>query len=103
MIAHLFRLIWNRKRSQGLVLGEILVSFLVLCMVCTTIAYFVHNARKPLDIDLMHNPAVRRHHSKITERHLTPGEKTKAFSIARVFDLDVALRRGGVARLVGNH
>lgn len=51
MIAHLFRLIWNRKRSQGLVLGEILVSFLVLCMVCTTIAYFVYNARKPLGFD----------------------------------------------------
>jgi len=51
MIAHLFTVIWNRKRANALVLGEIAASFLVLCVVCTTVAYFVHNRRQPLGFD----------------------------------------------------
>lgn len=31
MIRHVFKLVWNRKRSTGLILVEILICFLVLC------------------------------------------------------------------------
>ena len=31
MIKHVFKLVWNRKRSTGLILVEILICFLVLC------------------------------------------------------------------------
>jgi len=42
MIRHVFRLVWNRKRSTGLILVEILICFLVLA------AYGVWvNVRKP--------------------------------------------------------
>jgi putative ABC transport system permease protein len=51
MIAHVFRLIWNRKRSNALILTEIAVSFVVLCTVATTAAYFVGNWRRPLGFD----------------------------------------------------
>jgi putative ABC transport system permease protein len=48
MITHFFRLSWNRKRANALVLGELVVAFVVLCIVCTTLVYFVHNQRQPL-------------------------------------------------------
>ena len=41
MTRHLFKIIWNRRRANALVLGEIIVSFLVLCTVFTTLAYFI--------------------------------------------------------------
>lgn len=51
MTKHLFKLIWNRKRANALILGEIVVSFLVLCAVFTGLAYFLDNWRRPLGFD----------------------------------------------------
>jgi putative ABC transport system permease protein len=51
MTRHLFKLIWNRKRANALVLCEISVSFLVLCTVFTALAYFLDNWRHPLGFD----------------------------------------------------
>lgn len=48
MIRHLFRLIWNRKRANALVISEIFVCFLVLFAVLTQILYNVHKYQKPL-------------------------------------------------------
>ncbi|MBK5256211.1 MAG: ABC transporter permease [Vicinamibacteria bacterium] len=48
MIRHLFKLIWNRKRANALVISEIFVCFLVLFAVLTQILYNVSNYRKPL-------------------------------------------------------
>ena len=41
MTRHIFKLVWNRKRSTGLILTEILLCFLVLCaiLVSTTNVY----------------------------------------------------------------
>ena len=36
MTRHIFRLVWNRKRSTGLILLEVLICFLVLCGVFAT-------------------------------------------------------------------
>jgi len=48
MIKHLFKLVWNRKRSSLLMIIEIFFSFLVLFAVTTLIAYYVDNYRQPL-------------------------------------------------------
>jgi putative ABC transport system permease protein len=48
MIAHLFKLIWNRKRANALILTELCAAFLVLAALATAGAYFLHNARLPL-------------------------------------------------------
>ncbi len=48
MIRHLFKLIWNRKRANALVISEIFISFLVLFAVLTQILHNVNNYWKPL-------------------------------------------------------
>lgn len=48
MIRHLFRLIWNRRRSNALLVAEIFVCFLVLFAVSVLSIYTVTNYRKPL-------------------------------------------------------
>jgi len=51
MIRHVFTLVWNRKRANALIITEILASFLVLCMVVTTLTYYLLNWRRPLGFD----------------------------------------------------
>jgi putative ABC transport system permease protein len=48
MTRHLFRLIWNRKRSNFLIMLEILCAFLVLEGVVLMASHYVNNYRKPL-------------------------------------------------------
>jgi putative ABC transport system permease protein len=48
MIRHVFKLIWNRKRANALILAELLVSFLVLAVVATSAAWFVDLWRQPI-------------------------------------------------------
>jgi putative ABC transport system permease protein len=51
MIAHYLKMVWNRRRANGLILVEILVSFLVLCAVFGVVAYYATNWRRPLGYD----------------------------------------------------
>ncbi|MEO5763655.1 MAG: ABC transporter permease [Vicinamibacteria bacterium] len=51
MIRHLFKLIWNRKRANALVIGEIFVCFLVLFAVSTLSIYSWTNYYRPLGFD----------------------------------------------------
>jgi putative ABC transport system permease protein len=48
MIAHLWKLVWNRKGASALMLTELLVAFLVLAALGTAGAYYLHNSRQPL-------------------------------------------------------
>lgn len=48
MIRHLFELIWNRKKSNFLLITEIFICFLVLFGVLSLIVYNVRNYNKPL-------------------------------------------------------
>lgn len=51
MIRHVLRLVWNRRRENGLVITELFVSFLILCGLFTAAAtYFLH-WREPLGFD----------------------------------------------------
>jgi len=48
MIQHFFKLIWNKKRSNALLIVEILVAFLVLFGVMSLLSYNFQNYSKPL-------------------------------------------------------
>ena len=52
MIKHLLKMVWNRKRVNGLIMVEIFVSFLVLVVVLTATAYYVSNYRQPLGYNI---------------------------------------------------
>jgi len=48
MIRHLFKLVWNRKRTNALIILEIFFSFLVLFVVGTLGLYLWDNVQRPL-------------------------------------------------------
>lgn len=52
MTRHLFRLIWNRKRSNFLIMVEILCAFLVLEGVALMATYYANNYRHPLGFSI---------------------------------------------------
>jgi putative ABC transport system permease protein len=51
MIRHLFKLVWNRKRTNALLILEIFCSFLVVFAVGTLAIYSWDNYRRPLGFD----------------------------------------------------
>ena len=51
MITHLFRLVWNRRRANGLMLVELFVSFLVLAAVASTVVHLGSRAMRPNGYD----------------------------------------------------
>jgi len=51
MFKHLFKLIWNKKKQNFLLMSEILVSFLVIFAVFTLVVYYYHNYKKPMGLD----------------------------------------------------
>ena len=59
MIRHLFKLVWNRKRENGIVIAEIFLSFLVLFFVLVVGGTYLANWKKPLGFDY-HNVLVLR-------------------------------------------
>ncbi|WP_266365303.1 ABC transporter permease [Tellurirhabdus rosea] len=51
MLQHLFKLMWNKKRAHGLLIVEILASFLVLFGVSSLIIYNLRNHQQPIGFD----------------------------------------------------
>lgn len=51
MLAHYFKLIWNRKRQNFLLFIEILVAFLVVFGVFSSIVYYYNNYKRPMGFD----------------------------------------------------
>ena len=51
MIAHLFKLIWNKKRQNFLLITEMFVSFMVVFAVFTLLVYNYKNYKEPMGID----------------------------------------------------
>jgi putative ABC transport system permease protein len=51
MFKHLFKLIWNKKKQNFLLMSEILVSFLVIFAVFTLVVYYFNNYKKPMGLD----------------------------------------------------
>lgn len=51
MIAHLFKLIWNKKKKNFLLMLEMLISFIVLFGVFTGLVYFYQNYSRPMGFE----------------------------------------------------
>src|SRR5688500_4452622 len=51
MFKHLFKLIWNKKKQNFLLITEMFVSFLVLFAVFSMVVYFYQNYKKPRGFD----------------------------------------------------
>lgn len=70
MIKHFLRLVWNRRRMNGLILVELILSFLVLCATLTTACYWGINWNKPLGFEyenLWRMDLERAHTGRMTE------------------------------------
>ncbi len=51
MTRHIFKLVWNRKRSTGLIMVEILICFLVLCGILASCFHYLGLWQRPLGFD----------------------------------------------------
>lgn len=51
MLKHLFKLIWNKKKQNFVLMLEILVSFLVIFAVFTMVVYYYQNYRQPRNME----------------------------------------------------
>ncbi|HWK07022.1 MAG TPA: FtsX-like permease family protein [Puia sp.] len=51
MLQHLFTLIWNKKKQNALLISEILLSFLVMFAVFSSLVYYYRNYKKPMGMD----------------------------------------------------
>jgi putative ABC transport system permease protein len=51
MLKHLFKMIWNKKKQNSLLLTEMLISFLVMFGVLTLLVYNYRNYKKPMGFD----------------------------------------------------
>jgi len=51
MFKHLFKLMWNKRRQNFLLLSEILISFMVIFTLFSFLVYYFKNYRKPLGLD----------------------------------------------------
>jgi len=51
MFKHLFKLIWNKKKQNFLLMTEMLFSFLVLFAVFTLLVYYYDNYKKPMGFE----------------------------------------------------
>ncbi|MBV8388424.1 MAG: ABC transporter permease [Mucilaginibacter sp.] len=54
MTKHLFKLIWNKKKQNFLLMSEMLVSFLVIFAVFTLMVNYYNNYKKPMGLDYEH-------------------------------------------------
>ncbi|MCX2453034.1 ABC transporter permease [Pedobacter sp. PLR] len=51
MLKHLFKLIWNKKKENFLLISEILISFMVIFAVFTLLVYNYQNYKQPAGFD----------------------------------------------------
>ena len=51
MLTHLFKLIWNKKKQNFLLMTEMFISFIVMFAVFTLIVYYYNNYKKPMGFD----------------------------------------------------
>ena len=51
MLKHLFKLIWNKKKQNFVLMLEILISFLVIFTIFTLMVFYYQNYRKPMNFE----------------------------------------------------
>lgn len=69
MFKHLFKLIWNKKKQNLLLISEMLISFLVMFAVFTLVVYFFNNYKKPMGFEYDDVWVVNFQSSLQTENH----------------------------------
>ena len=61
------------------------------------------DAREILDVDLVHDAGLGRHHAEVAERGLAPAQEHVALAIAVVLEIGVQLQRVGGAEVIDLH
>ncbi len=51
MLSHLFKLIWNKKKQNFLLILEMFISFIVMFAVFTLLVYYYHNYKLPVGFE----------------------------------------------------
>jgi putative ABC transport system permease protein len=51
MFSHLFKLIWNKKKYNFLMITEMFVSFLVIFALFSMLVFYYHNYKQPMGLD----------------------------------------------------
>jgi len=69
MLKHLFKLIWNKKKQNFLLMSEMLVSFLVIFAVFTLMVYYYTNYKKPIGLDYQNLWLVSYNNTNPTKKH----------------------------------
>jgi putative ABC transport system permease protein len=96
MIRHLFRIVWNRRRTNLLIAIEIFLSFLVLAWVATFGVFFLDNYGRPLGFtyDNVWSVRISTHTAEMdfTPANQLPFEQTPAGQRARIATLLRLLR-----------
>jgi putative ABC transport system permease protein len=82
MTRHLFKLVWNRKKANFMIMSEIFFSFLVLYAVVTLGVYYADNYRQPLGFD----------YENVWSVEIDPKSSTNAEKQALLRQINVALR-----------
>jgi putative ABC transport system permease protein len=67
MLKHLFKLIWNKKKQNFLLLSEILVSFLVIFAVFSFLVFYYQNYNTPLGFNYKQVWAISYDNSQLTK------------------------------------
>src|SRR4028119_888059 len=51
MLTHLFKLIWNKKKQNALLITEMFISFIVMFAIFTMVVFSYRNYREPMGFD----------------------------------------------------
>lgn len=75
MFTHLFKLIWNKKKQNALLIIEMFISFIVMFAVFTLVVFSVRNYRQPMGFD----------YEDVWAINFTPPENIKSNDSAAMF------------------
>jgi putative ABC transport system permease protein len=95
MIRHLFKLVWNRKRTSALLILEIFFSFLVVFVVATLGMYCWDNYKRPLGFSIKDVWQLRIETKKSDDQHTADESATYARLLREVQSFDAVESAAG--------
>jgi putative ABC transport system permease protein len=75
MLTHLFKLIWNKKKQNALLITEMFISFIVMFAVFTLVVFSYRNYKQPMGFD----------YEDVWAINFTPPENIKGYDSAVIF------------------
>ena len=102
MVQHFFKLIWNKKRSNALLIIEVMVAFLILFGVMSLLTYHYQNNARPLGFAYEQVWALNINSQQDTSK---VGEKLKSIyqRIRSYPEVEMASRTNGNTPFANNH